>query len=106
MGMSLTSLFCLAASKASALFFYKRIFCVSGRKATFNVIIIVTLILLGIWLVVFEFLIAFQCRGHYSAVWDGTQLKYCTLSYPSLEGSAVSDFLFDIWVLLLPIYPV
>ncbi|KAK2603571.1 hypothetical protein QQS21_004251 [Conoideocrella luteorostrata] len=106
LGLNFTSLFCLACSKASALLFYRRIFCVSGRKAILHRAIVATLVVLFLWLVAFELLIAFQCQGHLSALWDGTQLKYCTYSYPLLQGYAISDFLLDVWVLVLPIYPI
>ena len=106
MGLTLMSIICLACTKASALFFYRRIFCVSSRKAALSIIITATIVVLAAWMVSFVIFTAFQCHTHFSAPWDGTQLKYCDLSYPAIEGLAISDFLFDIWVLVLPIYPV
>ncbi|KAG6012123.1 hypothetical protein E4U43_007934, partial [Claviceps pusilla] len=104
--LNLSSIICLGSVKASALFFYKRIFCVSGRKAALNVIIISLLVVVACWVVVFEFLLAFQCGTHFSAPWDGTQLKYCTMSYPILQSQAISDFLLDALVLVIPMYPI
>ncbi|KAG5982345.1 hypothetical protein E4U55_002036 [Claviceps digitariae] len=104
--LNLSSIVCLGSVKASALFFYKRIFCVAGRKAALNVIIITLLVIVACWVVTFEILLAFQCGTHFSAPWDGTQLKYCTMSYPVLQAQAVSDFLLDVLVLIMPMYPV
>ncbi|KAG6006827.1 hypothetical protein E4U21_006634 [Claviceps maximensis] len=104
--LNLSSIVCLGSVKASALLFYKRIFCVSGRKSAFNIIIIALLVLVACWVVTFELLLAFQCGTHFSAPWDGTQLKYCTMSYPVLQAQAISDFLFDVLVLVMPVYPV
>ncbi|KAG5993571.1 hypothetical protein E4U52_001823 [Claviceps spartinae] len=104
--LSLVSIICLGCIKTSALFFYKRIFCVAGRKAVLNVIIVVLLVIIACWVVIFEFLLAFQCGTHFSAPWDGTQLKYCTRSYPTLQAQATSNLVLDLIVLVLPVYPV
>ncbi|KAG6254026.1 hypothetical protein E4U23_006918 [Claviceps purpurea] len=106
MSLSLVSIICLGCIKASALFFYKRIFCVAGRKAVLNIIIIVLLVIIACWVVIFGFLLAFQCGTHFSAPWDGTQLEYCTRSYPTLQAQATSNLVLDLIVLVLPVYPV
>ena len=98
--MGLTSLAC---SKLSALFFYRRIFYLGGRQSSFNIVIIITAVVVILWLVVFQFLTGFQCGTHFSALWDGTYLEYCVISFPFLYGLAVSDFLLDVWILSLPI---
>lgn len=56
-----------------------------------------------LWLVVYQFLTGFQCGTHFSALWDGTYLEYCVISFPYLYGFAVSDFVLDIWIVALPI---
>ncbi len=63
----------------------------------------VTIGVVILWLLVFQFLAGFQCGTHFSALWDGTYRQYCTLSFPFLYGLAVSDFLLDVWILALPI---
>ncbi|KAI1416517.1 hypothetical protein F5Y13DRAFT_186135 [Hypoxylon sp. FL1857] len=65
--------------------------------------IIGTIVVVILWLSVFQFLTGFQCGTHFSALWDGNYEKYCTISFPFLYGLAVSDFLLDIWILSLPI---
>lgn len=104
--LNLLSIASLGFIKLSALFFYKRIFCVSGRNSTLNAIIMASIVMVACWVVTFEFLIGFQCHLHFSALWDGTQRQYCTYAWPALLGQAISDFFLDVWVLMLPIYPV
>lgn len=91
----------LACSKLSALFFYRRIFCVGGKGHWFDKCIIGTIMIVVLWLVVFQFLMGFQCGTHFSAAWDGNYKKYCTFSFPYLYGFTISDFLLDIWILSL-----
>jgi hypothetical protein len=90
----------------SALFFYKRIVCVGGRKAIFNIIALISKVVGGLWRVAFEFTLGFQCGVHFSAQWEGTAAKHCKIVFPMLLGLTISDFLLDLWVLALPIYPV
>jgi hypothetical protein len=92
------TILCLGCTKASALVFYKRVFCASGLNPIFNAIVLSTVVV-----VTFEFLAGLQCHTHLSALWDGTYLKYCTISFPFAYGWVVSDFLLDVWVLALPI---
>lgn len=100
------SIVVFGTAKASALLFYRRVFCAGGQHRPLARVIAVALPVLGVWTVVFVFMTIFQCGTHFDAPWDGTKLKYCTLSYPSIEGVAVSDVLLDVFVVLLPIYPV
>ncbi|KAI1474196.1 hypothetical protein F4774DRAFT_415060 [Daldinia eschscholtzii] len=93
----------LACIKLSAVFFYRRIFCTSGKRTTFGIVTWVTITVVILWLLVFQFLTGFQCGTHFSALWDGSYTKYCTISFPFLYGLVISDFLLDIWILALPI---
>ena len=106
LAFNLLSVAGLGFCKMSALFFYKRIFCVGGRKAIFNTIVLISIVIVALWLVAFEFTVGFQCGVHFSAQWEGTAAKYCKIVFPMLLGLTISDFLLDIWVLGLPIYPV
>ena len=93
----------LGCTKLSALLFYRRVLCVGGRTQWFNLATTITIIIVILWLVVFQFLTGFQCGTHLSPLWDGTYLQYCTISFPFLYGLAVSDFLLDVWILAMPI---
>ena len=100
------SILCFGITKASALLFYRRLFCVDGKHPTLRKVILVALPVVAVWTLVFELMTIFQCGTHFSAPWEGTKLKYCTWSYPSIEGVAVSNVLLDLFVVALPIYPV
>lgn len=99
----MTSTASLACVKLSVLFFYRRIFCIRGLREWFRNVSTVTIAIVVLWLVVFQFLTGFQCGTHFSALWDGTYLQYCVLSFPFLYGLAVSDVILDVWILALPI---
>ncbi|KAI0473566.1 hypothetical protein GGR56DRAFT_648003 [Xylariaceae sp. FL0804] len=92
----------LAGVKLSAVFFYRRILCTNGQRAM-NIATWATVTLVVLWLFVFQFLTGFQCGTHFSALWDGSYDQYCSLSFPFLYGLTISDFLLDVWILLLPI---
>ena len=96
----------LACIKISAIFFYRRIFCVSGNKTYFSIATLATAIIVFLWLVAFLLLTGFQCGSHFSAMWNGTYVEYCTVSFPFLYGLVISDFLLDVWILALPVPPV
>ncbi|KAI1124914.1 hypothetical protein F5Y10DRAFT_284705 [Nemania abortiva] len=101
--LDVTSSTTLACVKLSALFFYRRIFCSGGKRPVFGPVIWTTIVTVILWLFVFQFLTGFQCGTHFSALWDGTYLQYCTLSFPVLYGLVISDFILDVWIILLPI---
>lgn len=69
----------------------------------FNIIVTASIVIVACWLVTFVLLAGFECSTHFSALWDGTYGKYCTISFPYLYGLAISDFLLDVWILALPI---
>ncbi|KAI5863695.1 hypothetical protein GGS23DRAFT_510789 [Durotheca rogersii] len=93
----------LACVKLSALFFYRRIFCATEKRTIFGTATWVTIAIVILWLLFFQFLTGFQCGTHFSALWDGSYLQYCTISFPFLYGLVISDFLLDVWILALPI---
>lgn len=93
----------LACTKMSALFFYRRVFCSVPYSKAFNIITIVSIVIVGCWLIAFEILSGLQCGTHFSALWNGNYEKYCTISFSQLYGLAISDFLLDVWILVLPI---
>jgi hypothetical protein len=96
----------MGLTKISALFFFKRIFCTGHKKEVFNYITIGSVIIIVLWMIAFLIMSFFECGTHISAEWTSdaaVAAKYCTHNYPVLEGLAISDFLLDIFVLLLPI---
>lgn len=93
----------LGFTKMSAIFFYRRIFCVGHYSRSFHILSITSIVIVGCWLITFPFLAGFQCGTHFSALWNGTYAQYCYLSFPYLYGLAISDFLLDVWILVLPV---
>ncbi|KAJ3480117.1 hypothetical protein NLG97_g8147 [Lecanicillium saksenae] len=106
MSYNTLSIITFGSTKASALLFYRRVFCADGREPFLAKVILLALPVLAVWTAWFVFMTIFQCGTHFNAPWDGTKLKYCTWSHPSIEAVAISDVLLDIFVVLLPIYPI
>ena len=95
----------LGGVKISALFFFRRIFCVLNRRTIFNALTLTTITIVALWTVTFLVLTGLQCGTHFSALWSGAhaQAQYCHISYPFLLGLTISDFLLDIWIICLPL---
>ena len=94
----------LAAIKLSALFLYRRAFVPSSKpRDWFNITTLTLAVIIVCWYITFMFLASFQCPGHFNAVEEGEATEYCTLNYSWALGLAVSDFLLDLIVLLVPI---
>ncbi|KAK8041410.1 hypothetical protein PG994_014417 [Apiospora phragmitis] len=81
----------------------RRIFCNSGKLTIFSTLTWITIIILVLWLLVFEFLAGFVCGTDYSKVVVGSFSHVCSIALPSSLGLAISDILLDVWILALPI---
>ncbi|TGO31395.1 hypothetical protein BHYA_1069g00010 [Botrytis hyacinthi] len=79
----------------------------SGQKRNdaFNRVFKISAAIIFFWTVAFIFIIIFDCGTAVWANWGSTtaQLKYCAIGFTSEYGLAISDFLVDIYVLLLPL---
>jgi len=95
----------LGCIKLSALFFYHRIFCVSGRRQLFRNIIVCSVVVTALWTIAFVLLTCLQCGTHFSALWAvrAIKIQYCHISYPYLLSFAISDFILDFWIIVLPL---
>ena len=91
----------MGCTKASALFFYKRIFCPNGLEKTFNRVILATVGVVVIYVILFGLLTGFQCGTHFSALFNGDYLHYC-FSFQFLLAVSVTGVLLDTWILALP----
>ena len=97
---------CMGLTKISALFFFRRVFFTGHKREIFNYIAIASIGVVSLWMIAFLIMSFFECGTHISAEWTSdTKIaaKYCTHNYPVLEGLAISDFLLDFWILILPI---
>jgi len=91
-------------TKLSFVFFFRRIFLAGGSK-TFNIISLSLIILLCVWMTAFFFFFVFVCGTKFFARWGSLRQfrTYCPADIPSEKGLAISDFLTDLFVLVLPI---
>jgi len=95
---------CYGLTKLSALLFYIRIFCVSGRAGTFKILCYSSIVIVTLWTIVFIILPPLQCGTHFSALWIAKdKAKYCTHSHPYILSNSITDLLLEVLVLALPI---
>ena len=88
--------------KLAILFFYRRIF--TGR--VFKIASWTIITLTAAWTVVFLFNIIFACGSNVWAEWGSTNdLKiYCDNTVVMLEAMAITEFIIDLMIILLPVY--
>ncbi|KAK8066953.1 hypothetical protein PG997_013700 [Apiospora hydei] len=89
--------------KLSALVFYRRLFCTGSKTTILGVLTWITIVVVVLWLLAFELFAGFQCGTGFSELSEGSMPDICTLVLPSSLGLAISDFLLDFWILVLPI---
>jgi hypothetical protein len=90
--------------KASFLFFYLRIFS-TNRKSRTHTLLVGLIIMIAIWTLGFFFAMVFQCRLDFGAI-TGTLVDVMTRCVDTLKLSysfAISDFITDIIVIVIPI---
>lgn len=86
------------------MFFYWRIF-VKGKGPVFKGVIYGIMALIVVWIIGFFFGYLFVCRANPSNYWTSleNELLYCNNSTVLHLGYSISDFLFDIIILLFPV---
>ena len=96
----------LGFTKLSFLYFYRRVF-VTGAKNrdSFDIITYVAIIIVAAWTISFLFANIFVCKGSWAALWTNldTLTTQCIKTPKMLLSLAISDFLTDLMVLLLPV---
>ena len=97
----------LGSTKLSFVFLYRRIFLSGNPKTTtaFNIATLSTIDIVAAWMTSFFFAYMFQCGSHPSVYWESTKASSarCFKNRVALDGFAISDFLTDVIVLVLPI---
>ena len=95
----------LGFTKLSFVFFYRRIFLTGGYRSAFGYATLVTLGVVAAWMISFFFSYMFICGSHPSVYWESTKAStaHCFKTKKALQGFAISDFLTDLTVFLLPI---
>ncbi|MCJ1314646.1 hypothetical protein MMC25_008328 [Agyrium rufum] len=92
-------------TKLSFVYFYRRIF-VTGRTSNtrYGVVTIVAIVMILAWMTSFFFAFIFDCGTQFSAHWTVALLRTkCDKGLEAELGLAISDFLTDLIVLVLPI---
>ena len=93
-----------AFAKISALLFYRRVFCVSGRSGRFHIFLMICVAIVSLWLVAYIILPILQCGTHISALWiESERAEYCKYSEKYTLSQAISDFLLEVLVLVTPV---
>ncbi|OCL14661.1 hypothetical protein AOQ84DRAFT_15099 [Glonium stellatum] len=93
--------------KLSFLCFYRRIFIVdkSDIKDVFNVAVTTMICVISLWTGGFFFAFTFACKGHFTAWWTSaiSLIENCVNTLNLLYSMAISDFICDVLIVLLPI---
>ena len=94
----------LGLIKLSFIFFYRRIF-VKGKGAIFNALTYSIVALIVLWMIGFFFAYLFLCKTHASYYWTSlmAEKEHCNNSNSLHLGYAISDFLFDVIIILFPV---
>ncbi|KAF2660948.1 hypothetical protein K491DRAFT_774271 [Lophiostoma macrostomum CBS 122681] len=90
--------------KASVVLFYRRTFYVGVRDWFWWVTLLLLISNIG-WTIVFTFLFVFYCGLDLWAAWNtvANLAKYCPNGGPYQNGLAISDFIMDVVIIILPI---
>ncbi|MCJ1476422.1 hypothetical protein MMC13_005088 [Lambiella insularis] len=104
----LMQIIALGLVKLSVLFFYRRIFCTGAWNGVFSAVTIAMITIVLLWTSGFFITWIFLCRGYPAAYWisSATEAEYCIDTGMLHNAFAISDFLTDCLMLLLPIVPV
>lgn len=94
----------LGLVKLSFVFLFRRIFSTS-KFNSFGVVNTVMVVLIILWTVAFFFGFLFACRGNFAAWWISlkTFRTRCIAIKPFENGFALSDFIMDLIILLMPV---
>jgi hypothetical protein len=98
----------LGFTRISALLFYRRIFCVSGRTKTLRAIIHASIVITSLWMVAFIILPPLQC-GPDLSVWSApaaVRKLHCTMGRQIILSFAISDLILEAAVIATPMIPV
>lgn len=90
--------------KLSIISFYRRLF-VTRKGTIFDHIMKLMGVLVLLWTVTFILMVVFACNTTFWANWGSTaaQLQHCPIGFTSEYGLAISDFILDIVIILMPL---
>ena len=99
----------LGLTKLSFLFFYRRVFVTGAKKRdNFDILTSLAIVIVACWTIAYLFTNIFVCKGHWAAIWTNleTLTTQCVKTSTMLLSLAISDFLTDLMVILLPVHKV
>ena len=101
----MTSVLALGLTKLSFLCFYRRIFCKTKRQDFTNIFTAIMIFVTAGWTVSFFFAHLFACGINFSAWWGSPidLISKCVKTEKLLEALAISDFLTDAIILVIPL---
>ena len=92
--------------KLTFLFFFRRMFCTNVKAMTpFNIVTVVLITLVSSWIAAFLLTALTMCGTNFQALW-GTEmdmLTHCANTKTQQIALAVSNFVFDVTIIVLPI---
>ena len=91
----------LGFARLSAILFFRRIFC-TGTWSTFDIITKVLIGIVSSWMVCFFFMTVFICGSNLAILWSFKNIETC-LVFQVQKGVAVSSFILDFIILVLPL---
>ena len=99
--MSIPALGCV---KLSFLFFYRRVFCVD-KKSVAGIVTMTAIVATAAWTISYFFAFFFACGTNFSAWWGSTVslMTRCVKTFELLFSLAITDFVFDIVIITIPI---
>lgn len=95
----------LGLAKLSALFFYRRIFCSGHPRNAFSILTVLTIAVIAAWTITFFVMTFLVCGPNINYLWapGHSASAKCGLIYHYFMGTTISDFLLDVFILILPI---
>ncbi|MCJ1356783.1 MAG: hypothetical protein MMC33_006779 [Icmadophila ericetorum] len=101
----MTSILALGCIKLSFLFFYRRIFCKTNKRDFTNIFTMVMICIIILWTIGFFFAHLFACGTNFSAWWGAPieLITRCVKTEKLLEALAISDFLTDAIIVVIPL---
>ena len=94
----------LGLVKLSFLLFYRRIFCVDKKGVT-GIVTMTMIVITVAWTISYFFAHLFACKTDFSAWWGSviSLTTRCVKTYDLLYSLAITDFVFDAIIILIPI---
>lgn len=88
-------------TKISAILFYRRIFVVN-KRTKFDIVTMISLVVVALWTVAFFFATIFGCGLHFTYAWKALLFIQKCQTNIRTDAIIISDFVTDVLVWLLP----